>query len=245
MQRDIRRSGVSGFTLLEVLVSLAVLALIGVAVTAMSLTGFASIGDGAQERQQDATTAQWTAIRFARDIQGATSLVDECAPGAGTHLFTVLASDSAERVEYRWQEPTPGSHQLTRAECDVAGSTQRVVGDLQVQPTVTCEADDGSVVPCAPGTSPRRITLQVSRTSSFGFELDGARRLLDEDSDEPPLEVPTFVALGGDTPFEAGGNSQLQVLGNALINRPDAASPVAVDLTGGGCGGNPSCVDWS
>ncbi len=240
MQRHRRGSGASGFTLLEVLVSLVVLALIGVAITAMSLTGFTSIGDGAQERQQDATTAQWTAIRFARDVQGASSLVDECSPGAGTHLFTVRASDSTERIEYRWQEPTPGSYQLTRTECDAAGSARRVVGDLQVQPTVTCEGDDGSVVPCAPGTAPRRITLQVSRTSSFGFELDGARRLLGEDRDDPPLEVPTFVALGGDTPFEAGGNSQLQVLGNALINRPDTNPPVAVDLYGGGCGSDPA-----
>ena len=240
MQRVGRRSGAAGFTLLEVLVSLFVLALVAVAVTAMSLTGFVSIGDGAQERQQDATTAQWTSIRFARDIQGASSLVGECAPGAGTHLFTVQASDSVDQVEYRSHETTPRTFQLTRTVCGPGGSSRRVVGDLQVQPTVTCEDDAGTVVACAAGTKPRRVTLRVSRTSSFGFELDGARRLLDEDSGVPPLEVPTFVALGGDTPFEAGGNSQLQVIGNALINRP-SSGPAAVRLSGGpGSPSNPN-----
>ncbi|MDQ2677120.1 MAG: hypothetical protein M3Y51_00140, partial [Actinomycetota bacterium] len=118
--------------------------------------------------------------------------------------------------------------------------TRRVVGDLQVEPQVTCEAADGTIGPCVAGTAPRRITLRVSRTSSFGFELDGSRRLTDGNSPDPPLEVPTFVALGGDTPFEAGGNSQLQVIGNALINRP-SSGPAAVRLSGGpGSPGNPA-----
>ena len=239
MQRVGRRSGAAGFTLLEVLVSLFVMALVAVAVTAMSLTGFVSIGDGAQERQQDATTAQWTSIRFARDIQGASGLVAECAPGAGDHLFTVQASDGGAQVEYRSQETASEIFQLTRTVCDAGGVTRRVVGDLQEEPTVTCEDDVGTDVACAPGTTPRRVTLQVSRTTSFGFELDGARRLTRPAVEVPPLEVPTFVALGGDTPFEAGGNSQLQVIGNALINRP-TSGPAAVRLSGGpGSPGHP------
>ena len=240
MQRSGRWRGASGFTLLELLVSLSVLALVVGAVTAMSLTGLIAIGDGAEGRQRDATTAQWTSIRFARDIQGASSLVAQCAPGAGTHLFTVQASDSPTRVEYRWNATAPGVYELTRSECGASGTTRRVVGDLQVQPTVSCEDDAGAVAPCTPGSTPRGVTLRVSRTSSFGFELDGARRLLDEDSGVMPLEVPTFVALGGDTPFQAGGNSQLRVIGNALINRPAAWPHVAVDLYGGGCGGDPT-----
>jgi hypothetical protein len=35
------------------------------------------------------------------------------------------------------------------------------------------------------------------------------------------------VALGGDTPLEAGGNSRLEVIGNALINRPSTTDEAA------------------
>ena len=69
------------------------------------------------------------------------------------------------------------------------------------------------------------------RTSSFGFELDGARRTTDGNSYDQPLEVPDFVALGGDTPPKASGDGALEVVGNAYINRP-TSSTVAVDLYG-------------
>ncbi len=230
MQQLGRRAGAAGFTLIEVLVTVVVLGLIAVAVTAISLSGVVAIGDDSSERQQDATTAQWTSTRFARDVQGASALVSECAPGAGTHLFTVQASDSSQRIEYREEAAGDGTFRLTRTEC--GGSTEVVVRDLQIEPTVSCELPDGTVGACASGTAPRRVTLQVSRTSSFGFELDGARRLTDGNSTAPPLEVPTFVALGGDTPLEAGGNSQIQVIGNALINRTTSGLP-AVRLYGG------------
>ena len=239
MQNAGRRSGAAGFTLIEVLIAIFILALVSVTVTAVSLAGVISIGDGSVERQHDATTAQWTSTKFARDIQGASALVGECAPGAGTHLFTVQASDSAQRIEYRVVPEAGSTYRLTRTDCDVSGSSRRVVGDLSVAPTVSCEQADGTVGACAAGTAPRRVTLRVSRTSSFGFELDGARRLTDGNSPDPPLEVPTFVALGGDTPFEAGGTSQLQVIGNALINRP-SSGPTAVRLSGGpGSPGDP------
>jgi len=231
MQRSGRRAGAAGFTLIEVLVTIVILALIAVAVTAVSIAGVVSIGDSSSERQQDATTAQWTSTRFARDVQGASALVAECLPGAGTHLFTVQASDSARRIEYRSDPAGDGTFRLIRGECG-SGTTDVVVRELQVAPEVACEQPDGSVGLCVAGTAPRRVTLKVSRTSSFGFELDGARRLTDGNSTSPPLEVPTFVALGGDTPFEAGGNSQLQVVGNALINTPTSGLP-AVRLSGG------------
>jgi hypothetical protein len=157
-------------------------------------------------------------------------VVAECAPGTGTHLVTVQASDSAERVEYR-SASTPDGFQLIRATCGPGGSSRVVVRDLESEPQVTCEAADGTVGPCLPGTAPRRINLDVSRSSTFAFELDASRRMTDGNSTDPPLEVPTFVSLGGDTPLEAGGNSRLEVVGSALINRP-ASTSVAVRLFG-------------
>ena len=243
MGRGSRHRDSSGFTLIEVLVTIVIVALIGVAVVAISLTGVIGIKDASHERQQEATTAQWSSIKFARDVQGAQAVGDPCGSG-GTHLVTLVASDRSTRVEYRTSEQPDGRHMLTRAKydgqgCAVIQAPQRVVGDLDSAPTVTCELIDGTIGACTAG-EPRRVTLHVSRTSAFGFELDGASRLVEPDSTEPPLEVPTFVALGGDTPFEAGGNSQLRVVGNALINRPTSGSP-AVRLSGGpGNPGNPA-----
>jgi prepilin-type N-terminal cleavage/methylation domain-containing protein len=223
-----RWRGSAGFTLIEVLISVAILALIAVAVTAISLGGVLQLGDDSQERSGEATTAQWSSTVFARDVQGAAAVVQECAPGVGTHLVTVQASDSDTKVEYRRDVSAEG-HQLIRSVC--GGGSRVVVDGLGSPPTVSCEAADGTMGPCVPATAPRRITLNISRSSSFAFELDASRRQSDGDLLAPPLEVPTFVALGGDTPLEAGGNSRLEVIGNAYINRP-AATSVAVSLSG-------------
>lgn len=212
------------------LITIVILALVGIAIAAISITGLVSVRDGTQERGREATTAQWTAITFARDVQGAAAVVVECAPGTGTHLVTVQASDSAERVEYR-SESTADGYQLIRAVCGPGGSSRIVVRDLESEPQVTCEAEDGTVGACLPGTAPRRINLDISRSSTFAFELDAARRTTDGNSVDPPQEVPTFVSLGGDTPLEAGGTSRLEVVGSALINRP-ASTAVAVRLFG-------------
>jgi prepilin-type N-terminal cleavage/methylation domain-containing protein len=68
--------GESGFTLLEVLIGIVLVALIAVGVSAISLSGVVTIKDDSRERQQEATTAQWTSLVFARDVQGASAVTD-------------------------------------------------------------------------------------------------------------------------------------------------------------------------
>ena len=186
------------------------------------------MNDETAERQADATTAQWSSMAFARDVQGASGVVAECAPGDGVHLLTVRASDTGDRVEYRRSTVAP--YGLRRVGCD-DGSDREVVGGLEEAPSVECQAQDGTIGSCVPDTSPRVITMEVSRTERFGFELDGARRTTDGNSVDPPLESPTFVAIGGNTPLSVGGNSALWVVGNAYINRPPSGA--AVSLIGG------------
>ncbi len=229
-ERICTRRGAAGFTLVEVLVSLVILALVGVAVSAISITGVIGISSSSQERQADATSAQWASLVFARDVQGAAAVVAECAPGIGQHLVTVQASDADRKVEYRTRA-SGGTHKLIRVECGPGGASRVVIDELDFAPEVSCQQPDGSSGPCMPATAPRQITLRVSRTAEFAFELDGSRRTTDGNSYDQPLEVPTFVALGGDTPLEAGGNSALEVEGNAYVNLPTSSS-VAVDLYG-------------
>lgn len=225
-----QQGGQGGFTLVEVLVSLVVLSMVMVAATAISLSGVVRISDDSRERQDDATTAQWLSVAFARDVQGASAVVAECSPpGSGSRLVTLKASDSDHVVEYR-VVPSSGTFGIYRAECWPGGTTRKVVGGLDSSPSALC---DGS--PCVDGSTPRVVSLDVARTPTFEFELDGARRTTDGNSTSPPSEPPTFMALGGDTPLSVGGGSQLEVVGNALINKP-TTSNVAVNINGSGAG---------
>jgi prepilin-type N-terminal cleavage/methylation domain-containing protein len=226
--RSPRREAQTGFTLIEVLIGIAIAALVAVAAAAVSITAVVSIGEDSVERQQEATTAQWAAQAFARDVQGAVGLVGQCASG-GTHLVTLAEADG-RRVEYRSRQDG-ATFALVRVECD-SGVERVVVDELTAAPTVRCASVGGVTVPCAVGSTPRRLSLSVQGSPTFPVELDGARRTTDGNSAQPPFEVPTFVALGGGTPLSAGGNSQLRVVGNAFINRP-ASGNVAVQLQGG------------
>ncbi len=91
---------------MEVLVSIAVLAIIGVGVSAISLSGVIAIKDSTAERQDVAVATQLATMVFARDVQGSSGVVEECAGSVGgSHLFTLgpsVAGDAS--VEYRYSE---------------------------------------------------------------------------------------------------------------------------------------------
>ena len=205
---------------------MAVLALVGVALTAVSLTFVVEVGDSARGRQSDATTAQWSSMTFARDVQGSSGVAAECDPGAkSTHLVTLESSqDRANRVEYRHSNSTP--YALTRTTCGrepTQPTSQTVVDGLKQAPTVRCDSKE-----CVPGSTPRTVTLKITPSESFGFELDGVRRTTDANSKSPPTEVPKFLALGGDTPLRVSGSSRLEVMGNAFINKPSDGEDAVV-----------------
>lgn len=223
--RTPRAHGSAGFSLVEVLAGLAVLSLIAVAVAAVSLSGVVRTSDNSRERQDDATAAQWTSLAFARDVQAASGTAAECSPGSGTRLVTLQSSDDGDLIEYRVL-PSEATFGVYRVECGAGGSTRKVVDGLEEAPTVTCDG-----VPCVDGSTPRVVTLDVARTPTFRFELDGARRTTDGNSESGPLEAPSFMSLGGDTPLAVTGTSQLRVVGNALINKPTSGT-TAVSLNG-------------
>ena len=222
----------SGFTLVEVMIGVVMLGLIGTAVASISITGVTAVTDDNTERQQDALSAQWVAQVFARDVQGAGSIGDECAAGDGVHLVSLVESgDPTMVVEYRRSADAPYS--LFRVVC---GSTPRqIIDELEDPPLVICPTGADPDATCAPGSRPRTVELSVSRTQSFGYELDGVRRTVDLAEQNVPddelLDSPEFVALGG-----VGGplriqNGTLIVEGDALINAPNSGP--AVIKTGG------------
>lgn len=216
-----RQPGAAGFTLVEVLISVVIMAIVGVAIAAISLTGVVQISDDSQERQLDATAAQWTSMVFAKDVQGASAVVDGCAGGPdGERIVTLEESDGSGTVEYRTSASLPYS--VIRYEC--GGEHRVVVEGLDERP---------ECVGGCPKGKPRKITLKVSRTSTFEFELDGVRRTSD-DAGGPvdPSEAPSFLSLGGD-PLDIGGSATLTVNGNAYINKPDSGA-IAIKINGNG-----------
>jgi prepilin-type N-terminal cleavage/methylation domain-containing protein len=235
MEGSARQRATGGFSLVEVLVGLAVLSAVAVAVASISVAGVLRVSDDNQDRQGEATTAQWASIAFARDVQGAAGVAPVPCGDAGSALVTFRASDSDRTVTY-WSAPPagPGPYALVRTECEPGGtpSTSRtVVEDLQSPPAIQC-IDGSNPVACASAARLTRAVLSIGQSNSFSFALDGSRRMTGESGTfPPPQQVPTFLAIGGATPLAIRGNACLQVVGNAYVNKPPNGA-VAVDFDG-------------
>lgn len=236
-----RRPGAAGFTLVEVLVAVVIMAIVGVAIAAISLTGVVRISGDNETRQQDAVAAQWVSTVFARDVQGAAGIVAPgCAvssdPGGSlVDSIALLSSTTGDVIEYR--VVGLGPYSLVRVDC-AADRHRQIVGELAVKPQFRC-----GVGACTPPATPRRISISTGRTSSSEFRLDGSRRTLFADDDDPttpppsvpPTQLPPFLALGGSEPLLVNGHAvELVINGSAYVNLPEnATSGDIVRLDGG------------
>ncbi|MCB1257568.1 MAG: prepilin-type N-terminal cleavage/methylation domain-containing protein, partial [Microthrixaceae bacterium] len=217
----------SGFSLIEVLVGMAVLSVISMAVAGIGMSFVMQVTDGSNNSQIEATTAQWASMAFTRDVQGSSRIAPECAPGNGTRLITFEPSVAGPNIEYR--VTTAGkTFGLQRVECGAGGSTQTVTEGLDTAPSIIC---DGST--CDVDTSPRVVSLKIRRSPRFEFTLDGVRRTTDVilAPEEPPAPIPVFVSLGGASPLTISGAAKLNVLGDAYLNNPGTT---AANLSGSG-----------
>lgn len=230
---------------MEVLVSLAILAVIGVGISAISFSGVIAIKDSTAERQDGAVAAQFAAMVFARDVQGSTGVGDPCGDAAGgVHLLTFEQSGERAPVEYR--RSLKGPYDLLRVTCpDVlakgpaaAMGQQVLVESAQQSPQVTCDGRK-----CVAGSDPREVVLSVPRENASTIELVGTRRT---DTPEPPPTTttttttttpgptpgaPSFLALGGGIPLEMSGSAEVSVSGDALFNAGSSGGD-AIRLSG-------------
>lgn len=238
----------TGFTLVEVLASVAILAAVLVIFTAVSLTALDSVSDQNTDRELDANAAQFVGAAFGRDAQGASGITSSGCGSGGTLLVTFTSSVTPGRtVSYRTRPGDDGT-ELVRTECDggtVVG-TEVVTDELGVVPTVTC---DGAPCDAATEPRPREVTLRTGRRDEFAFRLTGTRRTMESES-APPVLTARLFSLGGTTPLTVGGNGTLAVNGDAYVNS-SAAGAVTLNgnnarlnvngtfkiLQGGGCSG--------
>jgi prepilin-type N-terminal cleavage/methylation domain-containing protein len=237
-RRTLLRRGAGGFTLVELLVAIAILGLVASAVAAISLGGLLQTSDGASERHLDGSTAQFVARTFASDVQGAAGVSDDACPTpAGTPLLTLEPSaTTGATVSYLAQEGTAG-FDLVRATCrgPRPASARTVVRALIERPGATCDGQ-----PCSARSEPRTVSLTVTRTDRFDFRLVGARRggnaQSDPDDDATIPRDPVFFALGGSVPLKLAGNGTLGVRGNMYVNA-DGGDAIVIS------GGNPNAVE--
>lgn len=236
--------GSSGFTLVEVLVSLAILAVIGVGVSAISFSGVVAVKDSAAKHQDGSVAVQFASMVFARDVQGSTGVVSACGDAAGgVRLITLAQSGERAPVEYRRSAKSP--YDLMRVTCpsplakvpEAAIGKQVLVESAQQLPEVTCDGQK-----CLDGSNPREVVLSVPREHASTIELVGSRRT---DTPEPPPTTtttttttpgpvpggPSFLALGGSVPLEMGGSAGVFVSGDAFFNAGSAGGD-AIRMSG-------------
>lgn len=219
--------GAAGFSLLEVVVGLAVVAAIAVILSAFGLASLRTTTGEAAERESDAVTAELVPVVFGRDVQGAAGLApDPCPGGAGPVLVSLRSSvDPGDVVTYT-AASSPGGSVLVRSAC-TAGSdpaVQVVAQDLAVAPQVSC---DGGPCDAAVQPTPRTVELRTGRRTQLPFRIAAASRTV-AGAVAPPLS-PRLFSLGGSTPLAVSGNGSLTVAGDALVN---SASPSAVAVSG-------------
>jgi len=168
-----RRPSEAGFTLVEVLVTVAILGVISFALTESIILGLRTTDDTAG-RISAAATVHALSSYFTRDTQSAeeVSVTDsDCAPadpGVFLHLrWTELGAvgGGTTRVSYALDPPAGREQDVIRWMC-TAGSTgpdRRVLGHLShlgaaAALSASC---DGAPCPTEPGV-PARVTLSVN-----------------------------------------------------------------------------------
>lgn len=180
------RRGDSGVTLVELLVSVAILGLIAPILTGSLVLGWRTT-DATVDRLSDSRNRSLVPSLFVRDAQNATTVTTSSGTcqQAGDALVVLLrwtstpATGSAVTRVAAWVTTTSGGiTRLERRSCDDASGSMTAVSSVTAAhgvvgtPAVTCRASGGSVTACA---SAVRVELSVTDASG-SFTAAGRRR---------------------------------------------------------------------
>lgn len=185
-----------GFTLVELMVSIAILAVIAAPLTLGLMTGFRSIGRS-EEKLKDSRSSLIASAYFAGDVSGANTIVpnDATACGGGTAIVTFQSSDVTEgvagavnnEVSYVIDATDATNKKLVRKVCAHGGAATQSVAAVSVgaTPVVTCY-DTGNVVnaTCANAEWVKLVVVQKVNPATpdnlaptaYTFTLAGTRR---------------------------------------------------------------------
>jgi prepilin-type N-terminal cleavage/methylation domain-containing protein len=173
-----------GFTLIEVMIAVALLGIIIVPLTGAIVNGFRITTD-AQTRLSEGRSPLFTSAYFADDAQSSDanriSLGGAPACGGGTNIVSFTWTENT--TQYRSSYATNvvnGKRVLTRSYCGSSGTQVATVAPVlsNTTPTVTCADRSGTPVACNPGTSALRTVTLVAATPNNEnyFTLTATRR---------------------------------------------------------------------
>jgi prepilin-type N-terminal cleavage/methylation domain-containing protein len=188
--------GDDGFTLVELLVAIAILAVIAVPLSMGFITGLRFLGR-TDATFNDSRSALISSNYFAGDVASAHKVVpnDPAACGGGTALVSFYWSDASagvagpvnNEVSYVVDSSDPTNKQLERKYCANGGSATQSVAGVLLGPTpvVTCY-DPGNVVDvsCAAARWVKLVVTEATNLATpdnpsptpYIFTLEGTRR---------------------------------------------------------------------
>ncbi|MFM7063507.1 MAG: type II secretion system protein, partial [Actinomycetes bacterium] len=253
-ERHARTRGHAGYTLVEILIGLGILAAIMFVVGLVSIQGTLAVAEQNSERSLDASSVSFVSTEFGRDVQAATGLSKNHSTnswvgcGSATQFGEVVVSLELSRdtaassppVVTYWSRSTGSTYDLTRVLCrggaaDPAPAATPLVSDLMARPTVDCRPATTCGASSTSSQPPRGLSLTVERTEAFAYSLLGSPR---SDLASPPTTSAdpnagrsSLLTTGGSSPLVIKGGARLEVEGNAFIN---STAPDAVSVSGGG-----------
>lgn len=186
----------AGFTLVELLLAVAILAIIAVPLSMGFITGLRFVGR-TDEKFNDSRSALISAAYFSGDVAGANTIVpnDLTACGGGTAVVSFGSSDATggvsapvnNEVSYIYDTSDVTDKKLVRKYCPNGGTQTRSTAavSLASSPVITCY-DAGGVV-SATCTTARWVKMMVTQKAnaaspdnpspvSYSFTLEGTRR---------------------------------------------------------------------
>jgi prepilin-type N-terminal cleavage/methylation domain-containing protein len=186
----------NGFTLVEMLAAVAVLAIISVPLSMSVVTGIRFLGRS-DEKFNDSRSALISASYFASDVAGANTVVpgDTSACGGGTALVSFDSSDATggvsppvnNEVSYVYDTSVATNARLLRKSCLNGGTATQSVAAVYLgsQPVVTCyDAANAVNATCTNANWVKVVVTQQTNKPSpdvpspvaYTFTLEGSRR---------------------------------------------------------------------